>query len=94
MSDDYRDWVLNKAIDEWGEDAQLDMAIEEMSELITALQHRRRERISDDDVAEEIADVKILIRQLELMFDEDKVDDEYWDKITRLEHRLEAGEEL
>lgn len=55
--------LLNKAIQTWGVEAQLDMVIEECSELIVAIQHLKRDRATLDNVAEEMADVHIMLSQ-------------------------------
>lgn len=63
--------VLNNAIAKWGEDAQIDMCIEEMSELTQALckykRGRRGEHVTNN-IKEEIADVLITINQMALIF--------------------------
>lgn len=48
-----------------GEKAQEDVAIEECSELITAISHKHRGR--DHNIAEEIADVEIMLDQLKII---------------------------
>jgi NTP pyrophosphatase (non-canonical NTP hydrolase) len=61
--------IYNKALDQWGYDAQADMVIEEMSELTKAILKYRRKPHKDRalDIAEELADVTIMLRQLEIM---------------------------
>lgn len=91
--------VLHKAIIAYGEDSQMDMAIEEMSELTKALlKHRRAKNgpeIQDfeqirNNITEEIADVTIVLEQLKIMFDnEDAVEKIKSEKIQRLKQRLE-----
>lgn len=77
--------ILQEAIDHYGEESQLDMAIEEMSELTKAIcKYKRavkeRERdichstakdviFAKGDIVEEIADVLIMIEQLTMIFD-------------------------
>ena len=77
--------VLQEAIDHYGEESQLDMAIEEMSELTKAICKYKRavkERGQDicystakdvifakGDIVEEIADVLIMIEQMMMIFD-------------------------
>jgi NTP pyrophosphatase (non-canonical NTP hydrolase) len=65
---DNPDEIYNRALDAWGHDAQMDMVIEEMSELIKAILKYRRKPHKDRamDVAEELADVIIMLRQLEI----------------------------
>lgn len=61
--------IYEKALQTYGVDAQIDMLIEEMSELIVELQHRKRGR--PHKVPEEFADVEILMKQLRPLFDSD-----------------------
>jgi len=65
--------IYREAIKQWGVDAQIDMAIEEMAELISALQHHRRREerqhiATINEVIDEIADVEIMMEQLKYMF--------------------------
>ena len=70
-----REEVYRESIETYGSEAQIDLAIEEMSELIKALLKFRRYGWSEssadyyENVIEEIADVKIMIRQLEMIYD-------------------------
>jgi len=80
--------ILQQAIDNFGEISQLLMAIEEASELIMAITHRWRGRVLDDAVIEEIADVKIMCWQLELIFGEKEVDEMVEFKLQRLKTLL------
>jgi NTP pyrophosphatase (non-canonical NTP hydrolase) len=91
--------ILKKAMSRWGCDFQMDMVIEECSELIHAICKAKRESISTlseltplvDKICEEMADVKIMIAQFE---EEDayKKHIENWVemKLQRLEERINA----
>ena len=57
--------ILNAAIKTFGEKAQEDVAIEECSELIQAISHKHRGR--EHNIAEEIADVEIMLEQLKII---------------------------
>jgi len=90
--------IYEEALDVWGEDSQIEQLIEECSELILALQKLKRHRRFNqgkredriNDVLEEIADVKIMIRQIELIFPNEEVK-KYEDlKLARLRKRLNA----
>jgi len=86
------DELMQKAIQKWGIDLQIDLAQEECAELIEAIAHWRRGR--DDcntKLIEEIADVKIMIRQLELVFGVDAVEDVVQYKMQRLASRIERN---
>ena len=86
--------ILEDAIAKFGKEAQIDMMIEEMSELTKALLKYRRwhegtrarsdERLSD--ILEEMADVQIMLNQMVLIFG-DPVEYEIA-KLERLEKRL------
>ena len=76
------------AVEKFGTDSQMNMAIEECSELIDALCKFRRKRVGSIDVITEIADVQIMCEQLAYMFGDEKVSDERKRKIERLQKRM------
>lgn len=84
--------ILYRVIDAYGKDKQIDIAIEEMSELIKALLKDRRYHTEQTkrDVTEEMADVFICLEQLTIMYQNmcvvEQVEKE---KLMRLERRLE-----
>lgn len=84
--------LLKKAIDTWGEDAQILMMIEEMSELTKALcklYRAKGEQETDTakrSISEEMADVQIMLDQMKIIFG-DPVGMEYV-KLDRLAGRL------
>ena len=80
--------ILTDAIYIYGEDSQIWMAIEEMSELGNALAKYRRGRVTREDVCEEIADVAIMMIQLSKIFGPDNVSDYLKSKLDRLNKRL------
>lgn len=82
--------TLRKAIATYGERQQIDMAIEECAELITVLCHDRRMRASSAQIITEIADVKIMIQQLEYIFGAEAVAAEVEVKVARLARKLEG----
>lgn len=75
FSPEERDRVFEKCLKEYGDTAQMDMLIEEMSELIQAVMKWRRAGNSQargmyrTHIIEELADVKIMARQMEILFD-------------------------
>lgn len=83
--------VYQKALDHWGEEAQICMGIEECNELSSELSRLYRGRTTDENVIEEIADVLIMAEQLSLVFGRDAVEAEKERKIARLNDRLEAA---
>ena len=60
--------VCSKALKLWGVQAQLDMMIEEMSELIKAIIKYRRGKGDKNELMREGVDVQIMMMQLETMF--------------------------
>lgn len=60
--------VLQDAIHEYGERAQMVVAIEELSELQKEICKALRGEKNADRIAEEMADVQIMFDQLEIIF--------------------------
>lgn len=83
--------LLQRAINVFGEEAQQKMTIEEMAELQKAICKLWRGLDNYKDLAEEIADVKIMLEQLEIMFDLQPCV-HYWmeRKLERLKARLDV----
>lgn len=89
---DDRKSVYVTAIEKWGIDAQACMAIEEMSELTKEICKVRRGKNDLDALADEIADVTIILEQLRIMFNLNDLVCQHMDtKITRLKSRLAGG---
>ena len=88
--------VLQEAVAAYGTHAQVDMAIEEMSELTKALCKERRCGLGQGsraqahaNIIEEIADVIIMLAQLLIIFDKDREIQKETDyKLNRLAERL------
>lgn len=81
--------ILKQAINTYGVDMQLNVAIEELSELIKELCKYKRGDGSDMHIAEEMADVKIILEELEIIFDNrHRVVAWYEHKIQRLKDRM------
>ena len=99
LPDKYAD-VLYDALDTYGWEAQTDMCIEECSELIKALLKYRRLPLKEgptkkatkafENIQEEIADVQIMLWQMDLMYGFGYVEDQIDKKINRLRERVEA----
>lgn len=81
--------VYERAIKAWGEEAQLRQTQEECAELIAAINQMLRGTRRREHVIEEIADVKIMIEQMEHMFDKDEIAAARKKKLIRLEDRLQ-----
>lgn len=82
--------VLEKAIEVYGADLQKQVAIEEMSELIKEICKDFRGKGNRKHILEEIADVKIMLSQLLIMYDIEvwELNDVMVSKLDRLEKRL------
>ena len=82
--------LLQRAISQWGEDAQMKMVLEEMSELQKEICKMWRGKDNRDATAEEVADVEIMLDQLKLMLDIPyQVEQHRQNKLQRLQERLE-----
>ena len=83
--------IYQGAIAKWGEDAQMKMVLEEMSELQKEICKLWRGKDNRDAIAEEVADVEIMLDQLKLMLDiPHQVDRHRQNKLQRLQERLEG----
>lgn len=85
--------LYHTAWEHWGSASQVDILIEEMSELIHALLHARRQgRTFNGNVFEELADVSICIDQFVKHLEEQGKEDDYLEqvdyKLSRLQERL------
>ena len=79
--------ILNKAIAVYGIEAQENVAIEELSELIQVICHTHRCRVNN--IAEEIADCEIMLEQLKIINNcSDDVEKIKTEKLDRLCQRL------
>ena len=82
-------------LDTWGLVSQIDIAIEEMAELITALSkykrllrvpknHAGREKEYLDNIREEIADASLCIEQMTMHFGKEEIDQTREEKVQRV----------
>lgn len=85
--------VLKRAIETYGKDMQLNVAIEELSELIKEICKNKRGADNRDNIIEEIADCYIMLAQLEIIFNIDSTETyaEFNKKTKRLEERLRGS---
>ena len=83
-----RKTTLQNALLLYGQDKQVEMAIEEMGELLVAKNHCKRGRVGVEAVQEEIADVKIAMDQLAIIYGEDGVSEFEKKKLARLKDRI------
>lgn len=84
--------VYYDALDTWGENVQILKAVEEMSELTKELCKLSLNETTLDKLADEIADVTIMLEQLRLIFDINGLVCARMDaKVERLAKRIEKA---
>lgn len=83
-----------KLIAGWGDQMQINCAIEEMAELTQALIKHKRGKGNRTNIIEEIADVEVTLDQLKLIFNVSQMDIDFNKKIKieRALDRLDKGE--
>lgn len=80
--------ICQMAVSFYGASHQETVAVEELSELIQAISHKRRGR--EHNIAEEIADVEIMLEQLKQINScHSDVEDIKTQKLERLRQRIE-----
>lgn len=72
-------FIYNKMIEKYGQKNQMLIAVEECSELQKAILKFLRGRCNQIEIAEEMADVEIMLEQLKIMFN-NKEEIEYFKK--------------
>ena len=96
ITESERQLILRKAIDTYGINPQVDQCIEECSELIKALLKKRRadhgtanldHETAVSAIVEEIADVKIMLEQMELLYGPSSEIEQQ--KLARMKQRIE-----
>lgn len=82
--------IMLKALRKYGVDAQDDIAIEEMSELTKAIIKNRRYKTFStiENLYEELADVSIMLEQMMMSLDKDRVQVYINQKLERFNERL------
>ena len=82
--------IMVNALRKYGVDAQDDIAIEEMSELTKAIIKNRRYKTFSmlENLYEELADVSIMLEQMMMSLDKDRVQVYINQKLERLNERL------
>lgn len=88
--------LLEKAIEHFGEESQMNMVQEECSELIQAISKYRRAadikdlRNSRENILEEVADVEIMLDQLKIIVNATESELFYYRqyKLNRLQKRI------
>ena len=86
--------ICHKAVELWGESLQTVVCMEEMAELMQSLSKNIRGMCDKSHIAEEIADVEIMLEQLKQIFHvRGDVEDYREKKLERLEQRIEEAKE-
>lgn len=89
MNADQENKIYADAIDFFGDESQKIMAIEEMSELTKELSKELRGRGDIEHVADELADVEIMLAQLKIIYNIRQMVEEHRDyKLNRLANSL------
>ena len=83
--------IYEAALNKWGKENQTRMMFEEMAELQKELCKEARGEDNTDAIAEEIADVKIMLEQMTILHNcKDMVEMQMERKLQRLKERLEG----
>ena len=83
--------IYESALNKWGKENQTRMMFEEMAELQKELCKEARGEDNTDAIAEEIADVKIMLEQMMILHGcKDMVEMQMKRKLQRLKERLEG----
>ena len=78
----YKEEIYSGAIKHWGMELQIGMLMEEIGELMVVINRFRRGRIQDHNkIAEEMADVIIMIEQIAYLFKIDEKIIEEWKSV-------------
>ena len=86
--------TLERAIETYGKDMQLTVAVEELSELIKEICKNKRGNDNIDNITEEMADCYIMLEQIKIIFGikNSKIYTVMEEKLARLEERLASNE--
>ncbi len=83
--------IYEKAVKQFGYESQLGMLQEECAELIVAVSKvERRKSGALENLAEEMADVQIMIEQIKLLVGKEKVEQYRKSKLHRLKDLLDG----
>ena len=84
-------YIFKKALAHYGPEAQIKMLYEEMAELQLAVCKNGRGADNLDNIAEEIADVGIMLDQMRLLFNVGPMSEvKRSDKVARLAERMDG----
>lgn len=80
--------IFQRAIDLWGTEEQMSMAIGECGEFLTLFGRRAQNRDTTEDWISEISDVIITMEQMARIFGYDAVQNKIQQKMQRLDNRI------
>ena len=87
-------YIFKKALAHYGPEAQIKMLYEEMAELQLAVCKHGRGADNLDNIAEELADVGIMLDQMRLLFDVAPLSEaKRGEKVARLAERMDRDED-
>ena len=90
INEQTKEIIYRKAVNRFGKLDQLIVATEELSELQKELCKTLRGKMNIDNIAEEIADVEIMLAQLHIIFNIDhKIEKQKQTKLERLSKMIE-----
>lgn len=86
--------LMKAAIKKWGKKVQKHKLQEELLELSLALNQihcptKNKEKL-EDEIYGELADVKIMMTQAELLFDKDRINKKVEEKLKKLKNKIES----
>lgn len=85
--------LYKRAINAYGEEHQIGVAIEELGELVTALSRKHyRKRGTEEEVLSEIADAHIMLQQLNIIYGVENVKRVMYVKLEKLKNHIETKE--
>lgn len=90
--------IYKRAVEMWGTEAQSDVMVEECAELIFAIQKMKRSGTSQqmvnryNNVCEEIADVRLMLNQMEYIYNKDMINKYYKEKKEDVIKKLDKYE--
>ena len=95
MTKEEQKQIEKEAVETYGIDAQMRMLQEECGELIVAVGHYLRGRNGSlANLCEELADVKIMVEQMEITLDNPAVEEWYNYKLGKLKKRLDEHKSI
>lgn len=77
--------IVERVAKHYGFNPGLDVMVEECGEMIVAINHYKRQRVSTERLIEECADIWIVLKQMGVFLDEDSIANVIDYKLRRVE---------